>query len=71
MGFCYLAYDEWRSRSTGTESTREGALADRKQKRAEKTAKKNAVRAAYQRAYEAERIEREQRQVPEDERSAP
>lgn len=67
VGFCYLAFDEWRSRATGADSTREEVLADRKRKRAAKNAKKQAVRAAYQRAYEAERREREERQ---DERSS-
>lgn len=76
VGFVYLAVDEWRSRATGTESTREGALAERKQKRAAKNAKKQAVRAAYQRAYEAERVERERleeerRSRSEDEASTP
>ena len=81
VGFCYLAFDEWRGRGAGGDTTREGALTERKQKRATKNAKKQAVRAAYQRAYEAERREREQRQAGagepgsptdrEDERSAP
>lgn len=76
VGFVYLAVDEWRSRATGTESTRDGALAERKQKRAAKNAKKQAVRAAYQRAYEAERVERERleeerRSRSEDEASTP
>ncbi|MGY2703437.1 SURF1 family cytochrome oxidase biogenesis protein [Nocardioides sp. HB32] len=58
-GFLYLAWDEWRSRSRGEESTREKVTDERKQRRAEKNAKKQAVRAAYQRAYEQERQERQ------------
>ena len=58
VGFCYLALDEWRSRSRDEEPRREAVLADRKQKRADRNAKKQAVRAAYERAYEAEREER-------------
>jgi cytochrome oxidase assembly protein ShyY1 len=60
FGFCYLAFDEWRSSRRGDESTPAGTLDGRKQKRAEKNARKQAVRAAYQRAYQAERRERDQ-----------
>lgn len=58
-GFLYLAYDEWRGRSRGEETTREKIADERKQKRAARNARKQAVRAAYQRAYEKEREERQ------------
>ena len=58
-GFLYLAFDEWRGRSRGEETTREKVADERKQKRAARNAKKQAVRAAYQRAYEKEREERQ------------
>ncbi len=62
FGFCYLAYDEWRSRRRGEEEpTRTEVVAGRKQKRNAKNAKKQAVRAAYQKAYAAERQAREAR----------
>ncbi len=60
FGFCYLAFDEWRSGRRDEEPAEAGALTGRKQKRAEKNAHKQAVRAAYQRAYESERRERDQ-----------
>ena len=60
VGFCYLAWDEWRSARRGDASPRAEARAERKRGRAEKTARKQAVRAAYQRAYEQERRDRGQ-----------
>ena len=61
FGFCYLAFDEWRSARRDEDQPAEtGAVSERKQKRAAKNAHKQAVRAAYQRAYEAERLERDQ-----------
>jgi cytochrome oxidase assembly protein ShyY1 len=60
FGFCYLAWDEWRTARRGETSAREELVADRKRKRAEKDAKRRAVRAAYQRAYEQERQDRGQ-----------
>ena len=59
VGFCYLAWDEWRAGRRGDEPARTGALDERKRKRAEKNARNQAVRAAYQRAYEQERQERQ------------
>ena len=66
FGFCYLAFDEWRSGRRDEETEAAVAGTDRKQKRAAKNAHKQAVRAAYQRAYEAERRERDQseRSIP-------
>ena len=67
FGFCYLAYDEWRSSRRGEDEPGDAATtSDRKQKRAAKNAHKQAVRAAYQRAYDAERQERDQsaRSIP-------
>jgi cytochrome oxidase assembly protein ShyY1 len=61
FGFCYLAWDEWRSSRRREPSTRADVTAERTQKRAEKNARKQAVRAAYQRAYAAERADRDQR----------
>lgn len=61
FGFCYLAFDEWRSgRRDEDEPAEAGVVSDRKARRAAKNAHKQAVRAAYQRAYEAERLERDQ-----------
>ena len=61
VGFFYLAYDEWRGRSSGADRAPED-VGDRRQKRAAKNAKKQAVKDAYQRAYAAERREREESQ---------
>jgi len=61
FGFCYLAWDEWRTSRRGEPSARQEVVAERTQRRHEKDAKKQAVRAAYQRAYEKERQERDQR----------
>ncbi len=63
FGFCYLAWDEWRSGKRGTTSVRSGTLNARKQKNAEKQARKQAVRAAYQRAYAAERGQQAERRA--------
>lgn len=62
FGFCYLAFDEWRSRQRGEQPTRVRADADRSQRRAARTARRQAVRAAYERAWEAERQQRARQQ---------
>jgi cytochrome oxidase assembly protein ShyY1 len=64
VGFCYLAWDEWRTSRRTEEPAAAGAAAttsERKQRRAARNARKQAVRAAYQRAYDQERRERAQR----------
>lgn len=59
FGFCYLAYDEWRTRQRAGSGTPDATAADRSQRRAAKAARKQAVRAAYERAWEDERRQRE------------
>jgi cytochrome oxidase assembly protein ShyY1 len=62
FGFCYLAFDEWRSRQRGEPSTRAETVAGRSGRRAERNARKQAVRAAYERAWEEDRRARQQAQ---------
>ncbi|WP_081795178.1 SURF1 family cytochrome oxidase biogenesis protein [Nocardioides sp. URHA0020] len=59
FGFGYLAWDEWRSQRRDEPSAREGALTERRAKRAAKNSRKQAVKAAYQKAYADERAARD------------
>jgi cytochrome oxidase assembly protein ShyY1 len=61
LGFCYLAWDEWRSARRRDTSDDEDEVTVSKAKRNERNAKRQAVRAAYQRAYEQERMDRDHR----------
>lgn len=66
FGFCYLAFDEWRTgrRTDETSDGRDQVVSERKQRRAAKNARKQKVRAAYQAAYQAERDQRARSMPP-------
>jgi len=68
FGFCYLAFDEWRTGRRTEEVPEDAAegrvVSERKQKRAAKNAHKQKVRAAYQAAYQAERDQRARSMPP-------
>ena len=59
FGFGYLAWDERRSQRHREPAPGDGALTERKRKRAAKNAHKRAVKEAYQRAYAEEHAARE------------
>ena len=68
FGFCYLAFDEWRTGRRTEEVPEDAAegrvVSERKQKRAARNAHKQKVRAAYQAAYQAERDQRARSMPP-------
>ena len=64
FGFCYLAFDEWRSGRRAEDAPEDEVVSERKQKRAAKNAHKQKVRAASQAAYQAERDQRARSMPP-------